>query len=111
MAQSAKFRVLPGFGLSLGYTLVYLSLIVLIPLSAVFIKAASMDFADFWQTISDPAVVSSYRVSFLTSLLAAAINISDDEAMDKYSGKLFVVGIILFIILMCVIGNNDDGFN
>ena len=75
MAQSAKFRVLPGFGLSLGYTLVYLSLIVLIPLSAVFIKAASMDFADFWQTISDPAVVSSYRVSFLTSLLAAAINV------------------------------------
>nr|UWI14973.1 MAG: hypothetical protein [Bacteriophage sp.] len=44
-------------------------------------------------------------------LLAAANNISDSEAMDKYSGKLFVVGIIFFIILMCVIGNNDDGFN
>lgn len=44
-------------------------------------------------------------------LLAIANNISDDEAMDKYIGKLFVVGIILFIILMCVIGNNDDGFN
>lgn len=45
-------------------------------------------------------------------LLAVANNISDDdEAMDKYSGKLFVVGIIVFIILMCVIGNNDDGFN
>lgn len=41
-------------------------------------------------------------------LLAIANNISDDEAMDKYSGKLFVVGIIAFIILMCVIGNNDD---
>jgi len=44
-------------------------------------------------------------------LLASANNISDDEAMDKYSGKLFVVGIIVFIILMCVIGNNDDSFN
>lgn len=44
-------------------------------------------------------------------LLAIANNISDSEAMDKYSGKLFVVGIIFFLILMCVIGNNDDGFN
>lgn len=44
-------------------------------------------------------------------LLAIANNISDDEAMDKYSGKLFVVGIIIFSILMYVIGNNDDYFN
>lgn len=44
-------------------------------------------------------------------LLAIANNISDSEAMDKYSGKLFVIGIIVFIILMCVIGNNDDSFN
>jgi hypothetical protein len=44
-------------------------------------------------------------------LLAIANNISDDEAMEKYSGKLFVIGIIIFLILMCVIGNNDDGFN
>lgn len=44
-------------------------------------------------------------------LLAVANNISDDEAMDKYSGKLFVIGIIIFAILMCVIGNNDDAFN
>lgn len=44
-------------------------------------------------------------------LLAVANNISDDEAMDKYGGKLFVVGIIAFLILMSIIGNNDDGFN
>lgn len=44
-------------------------------------------------------------------LLAVANNISDNEAMDKYSGKLLVIGIIVFVILMCVIGNNDDGFN
>lgn len=44
-------------------------------------------------------------------LLAVANNISDSEAMDKYSGKLFVIGIILFLIFMNVVGNNDDGFN
>lgn len=44
-------------------------------------------------------------------LLASANNISDSEAMDKYSGKLFVVAIIIFVILMSVIGNNDDTFN
>lgn len=44
-------------------------------------------------------------------LLAIANNISDSEAMDKYGGKLFVIGIIFFLILMSVIGNNDDYFN
>nr|UWI25554.1 MAG: hypothetical protein [Bacteriophage sp.] len=44
-------------------------------------------------------------------LLAVINNISDDEAMDKYSGKLLVIGIIIFSILMYVIGNNDDYFN
>lgn len=75
MTHSAPFRVLPGFGLSLGYTLVYLSLIVLIPLAAVFIKTASMDWVDFWKTVTDPQVVASYRVSFFTSLFAAGLNV------------------------------------
>ena len=75
MTKNNHFSVLPGFGLSLGYTLVYLALIVLIPLSAVFLKAASMDAASFWQTITAPDVVASYRVSFLTALLAASINV------------------------------------
>lgn len=44
-------------------------------------------------------------------LLAVANNISDSEAMDKYGGKLFAIGIIIFIIIMNVIGNNDDYFN
>lgn len=75
MAQSATSRVLPGFGLSLGYTLVYLSLIVLIPLAAVFIKATSISWAVFWETMTDPQVVASFRVSFLTALFAASINV------------------------------------
>lgn len=68
------FRVLPGFGLNLGYTLLYLSLLVLIPLAAVFAKTATGGWEHFWLTVTAPRVVASYRLSFGASLLAAAIN-------------------------------------
>ncbi|MDX2287440.1 MAG: sulfate ABC transporter permease subunit CysT [Hyphomicrobiaceae bacterium] len=68
-------RVLPGFGLSLGFTLAYLSLIVLIPLSAVFIKTAGMGWDAFIQAVTSPRVVASYKLSFGASLLAASINV------------------------------------
>lgn len=68
-------RVLPGFGLSLGYTLIYLSLIVLIPISAVFIKTFEMTFQEFWHAVASPRVVASYKLTFGASLLAAAINV------------------------------------
>jgi sulfate/thiosulfate transport system permease protein len=74
MARVASKSVLPGFGLSLGFTLAYLSLIVLIPLSAVFLKAATMAPHDFWQAVTSPRVVASYKLTFGASLLAAAIN-------------------------------------
>ncbi len=74
MASGVNKRVLPGFGLSLGFTLAYLSLIVLIPLSAVFIKTASMTWPEFWQAVASPRVVASYKLTFGASLLAAAIN-------------------------------------
>ncbi len=67
-------RVLPGFGLSLGYALVYLSLLVLIPLSAVFLKTTTLGWETFWAVVSAPRVVASYKLSFLTSLMAAGIN-------------------------------------
>lgn len=73
-ASSTSFRVLPGFGLSLGYTLGYLSLIVLIPLAAVFLKAGSLGFEHFWAAATSPRVLASYRLSFGASLIAAAIN-------------------------------------
>lgn len=69
-----SFQVLPGFNLTLGYTLFYLSIIVLIPLSAVFIKTASLGLAQFWDVVTTPRVLASYRLSFGASLLAAAIN-------------------------------------
>ncbi len=74
MAKSRSFSVLPGFGLSLGYTLVYLGLIVLIPLAAVFIKTAELSWEQFWAVVSSPRVVASYQLSFGASLLAAIIN-------------------------------------
>jgi sulfate transport system permease protein len=69
-----KPDVLPGFRLTLGYTLVYLSLIVLIPLAAVFLRTAEMGWADFWSTITEPRLLASYKLSFGASLLAALIN-------------------------------------
>ncbi|MBD5801631.1 Sulfate transport system permease protein CysT [Azoarcus sp. Aa7] len=74
MSASRTFRVLPGFHLTLGYTLAYLSLIVLLPLAAVFLKTASLSIAEFWNVISAPRVVASYKLSFGVSLIAAAIN-------------------------------------
>ncbi|WP_341648286.1 sulfate ABC transporter permease subunit CysT [Thauera humireducens] len=73
-SAAPPFRVLPGFNLTLGYTLGYLSLIVLIPLAAVFLKTAQLTFAEFWDVVSAPRVVASYKLSFGMSLLAAAIN-------------------------------------
>ena len=67
-------RVLPGFPLALGYTLVYLSLLVLIPLAAVFAKSLTLSWPAFWAVVSEPRVVATYRLSFGAALLAAAIN-------------------------------------
>ncbi len=67
-------NVLPGFNLSLGYTLLYLSLIVLIPLSAAFIKTTELSFDEFWAVVTAPRVLASYKLTFGASLLAALIN-------------------------------------
>ncbi|MDQ8698096.1 sulfate ABC transporter permease subunit CysT [Hyphomicrobium sp. LHD-15] len=75
MAYARAKRVLPGFGLSLGFTLAYLSLIVLIPLSAVFIKSAGMGWENFVNAVTAPRVIASFKLSFGASLLAAAINV------------------------------------
>lgn len=66
--------VLPGFGLSLGFTLAYLGLIVLIPLAAAFLRTSSLSWQDFWSAVASPRVLASYRVSFGVSLLAAFVN-------------------------------------
>ena len=73
-ATRRRASVLPGFRLSLGLSLSYLSLIVLVPLSAVLLNSATMSPEAFWLAVSAPRVVASYRLSFGTSLAAAAIN-------------------------------------
>ena len=65
---------MPGFNLSLGFTIFYLSLIVLIPLSAAFIKTTELSFSEFWAVVTAPRVVASYQLTFGASLLGALIN-------------------------------------
>jgi sulfate/thiosulfate transport system permease protein len=66
--------VLPGFNLALGFTVLYLSLIVLIPLSATFLKTATLSWDQFWSAVTEPRVLASYRLTFGASLIAATIN-------------------------------------
>ena len=74
MIQLKKHSVLPGFNLTLGFTLLYLSLIVLIPLSATFIKSATLGWGEFWHIITAPRVLASYKLTFSASLIGAGIN-------------------------------------
>src|SRR5688572_9154243 len=67
-------RVLPGFGLSLGYTLAYLGLIVFLPLAALAVKASDIGFAGFWATLTSPHVLAALRLSFGAALLSAVVN-------------------------------------
>ena len=67
-------RVLPSFGLTMGFTLFYLSLLILIPLAGVFFKATEEGWQHLWSAISDPRAVASYRITFGASLAAALIN-------------------------------------
>jgi sulfate transport system permease protein len=72
--HSRSKAMLPGFGITMGYTLLYLSVIVLIPLAALFLKAATMDWNDFYNTITSPRVLAAYRLTFGASFIAAMIN-------------------------------------
>jgi sulfate/thiosulfate transport system permease protein len=69
-----QHRVLPGFGLSMGYTLIYLSLIILIPIAVLFLKATTISLAEFWETVTESRVVASYKLTIYTSFIAAFVN-------------------------------------
>jgi sulfate transport system permease protein len=76
MAKGWKERsILPGFGLSMGFTLLYLSLIVLLPIAALFIKTSGLTWSAFWHTVTDDRVVASYQLSFGASFVAALVNV------------------------------------
>lgn len=74
MGAFKQHSVLPGFNLALGFTLLYLSLIVLIPLSAAFIRTASLTWPEFWNIVTTPRVLASYRLTFGASFAAALVN-------------------------------------
>lgn len=74
-AVHQKRRPLPGFGLTMGFTLLYLSLIVLIPLSALAVKSSSLTWDQFWAIVTAPRVVASYQLTFLISFAAATVNL------------------------------------
>lgn len=74
MRSRRQRSVLPGFGLTLGYTLFYLGLIVLVPLAGTFVKTATLSWSEFWTAVSSPRVLASYRLSFGIALLAGLVN-------------------------------------
>jgi sulfate transport system permease protein len=98
--QLKRRSVLPGFGLTMGFTLMYLSLIVLIPLGALLLKSTTMHWSDFWRAATDPQVVASYKLSFGASLVAAVVNVVFGFVVAwvlvRYSfpGKRFVDAIV-----------------
>ncbi|MCM3213303.1 sulfate ABC transporter permease subunit CysT [Niallia taxi] len=73
--KGKKGNVLPGFGLSLGYTMLYISILVILPLFMIFFNTTKMGWSDFWDTVLDPRVVASYKLSFGASFTAALINV------------------------------------
>lgn len=93
-------RVLPGFGLSLGYTVLYLSLIVLVPIAMVFVKSASLGWGHFWAAATDERVRAAYRLTFGASLLAAGANgvfgfiVAWVLARYTFPGKKIVDGLV-----------------
>lgn len=101
MLKALKQRsILPGFGLSMGFTLVYLSLIVLLPLAGLFIKTSSLTWFEFWDIILNPRVVASFRISFSTSFYAALVNavfgllVAWVLVRYNFPGKRFIDGLI-----------------
>jgi sulfate transport system permease protein len=96
----SRRNVLPGFRLTLGLTLAYLTLIVLIPLSTIFLRSATLGGARFWQTVTDPQALAAYRLSFGASFGAAAINtvfgllVAWVLARYSFPGKRFIDGLV-----------------
>ncbi len=98
--KRAPYRVMPGFGLSLGFTIFYLALIVLIPLSAVFIKTFTMTWEAFVAAVTSERVVASYKLTFGASFLAALFNVFFGGIVAwvlvryKFPGKRFIDALV-----------------
>ncbi len=95
-----KKSVLPGFGLSLGYTLLYLSLIILIPLSTLFFRTAGLTASQFWETVTTPRVLASFKLTFAASFVSACVNavfgliVAWVLVRYTFPGKKFIDGLV-----------------
>lgn len=93
-------RILPGFPLALGITLVYVSIIVVLPLGALVFKAASLGFEDYWRIVSSPRAVASYRVTVLSALAATVFNLVFGMALAwvlvryRFPGRRFIDALV-----------------
>ncbi len=74
MSQAAVRSVIPGFGITLGFSVFYLSVLFLIPVAGLFLYTLQMSWEEFWRAISHPQVVASYKISFFASFVGASIN-------------------------------------
>lgn len=74
MKKNKKKNVLPGFGLSMGITTFYISLVILVPLSMIFIESSKLGWTEFWQIVTSKRILHAYKISFLTAMGAAVLN-------------------------------------
>jgi len=118
-ARGAK-RVLPGFGLTLGYALFYLCLIVLVPLSALVFKTFALSWEQFWTAVTSPRVLASYRLTFGASFLAALVNlfagyeVTRDFRVDLRLENIFDVEYVNYLSAALGAGGDpylEPGFN
>lgn len=97
-----KFNALPGFGLTMGFTLFYLSAIVLIPMAALFLKTFQLSWADFWEQVTTERAMAAYRLTFGASLIAACINAVFGTILAwvlvryKFPGRKFIDALVDF---------------
>ncbi|MDW4525198.1 sulfate ABC transporter permease subunit CysT [Rossellomorea marisflavi] len=98
--STKRHNVLPGFGLTMGYTTLYLSILVLLPLSMIFFYTARMGWTEFIDTVLDPRVIASYKLSFGASLAAALINVAFGVLLAwvlvryRFPGKKIIDGLV-----------------
>jgi len=98
--MSRKRRVLPGFGITMGFTLLYLSLIVLMPISTILLKTATLSWSEFWGTVTAARTLAAYRLSLETAWIAASVNVISGLLVAwvlvryRFPGKRIIDGLV-----------------
>src|SRR3989475_6217844 len=102
MGSAKNFNALPGFGLTIGFTLFYLSVIVIIPMIALFLKASELSWADFWRVTTTDRAMAAYELTFGASFIAALVNAFFGTILAwvlvryEFPGKRFIDALVDF---------------